>query len=56
MMLADLGADVIKVESHKRVDVWRNWRGVLPDGFVHNGNAHPYNISRKLQQYEPKQT
>ena len=45
MMLADLGADVIKVESHKRVDVWRNWRGVLPDGFVRNVNAHAYNVS-----------
>ena len=45
MMLADLGADVIKVESHKRVDVWRNWRGVLPDGFVRNSNAHYYNVS-----------
>ncbi|MCY4129898.1 MAG: CoA transferase [Gammaproteobacteria bacterium] len=45
MMLADLGADVIKIESHKRVDVWRNWRGALPDGCVQNSNAHPYNIS-----------
>lgn len=45
MMLADLGADVIKVESHKRVDVWRNWRGTLPDGCVHNADAHPHNIS-----------
>ena len=45
MMLADLGADVIKVESHKRVDVWRNWRGTLPEGCVQNADAHPYNIS-----------
>lgn len=45
MMLADLGADVIKIESHKRVDVWRNWRGSLPDGCVQNAHAHAYNIS-----------
>ena len=45
MMLADLGADVIKVESHKRVDVWRNWRGNLPEGSVQNEFAHPYNVS-----------
>ncbi|MCY3858245.1 MAG: CoA transferase [Gammaproteobacteria bacterium] len=44
MMLADLGADVIKVESHKRVDVWRNWRGTLPEGCVRNANAHVYNV------------
>jgi len=25
MLLADLGADVIKIESHKRPDVWRQW-------------------------------
>ena len=45
MMLADLGADVIKVESHKRVDVWRNWRGSLPEGCVRNADAHEFNIS-----------
>lgn len=45
MMLADLGADVIKVESHTRVDVWRNWRGILPDGCVRNPDANEYNIS-----------
>ena len=45
MMLADLGADVIKVESHQRVDVWRNWRGNLPNGCVQNANAHAYNVS-----------
>ena len=45
MMLADLGADVIKVESHKRVDVWRNWRGSLPEGCVRNADAHELNIS-----------
>lgn len=45
MMLADLGADVIKIESHNRVDVWRNWRGTLPEGCVQNLDAHPHNIS-----------
>ena len=25
MLLADLGAEVIKIESHKRPDVWRQW-------------------------------
>lgn len=45
MTLADLGADVIKVESHNRVDVWRNWRGRLPEGCIQNEHAHAYNIS-----------
>ncbi|XOV89940.1 MAG: CoA transferase [Pseudomonadota bacterium] len=44
-MLADLGAEVIKVESHKRVDVWRNWQGNVPASRLHNPNAHPYNCS-----------
>jgi len=42
-MLADLGADVIKVESHRRPDVWRNSR--LPSGVLHNPEAHPINTS-----------
>ncbi len=25
MLLADLGADVVKIESHRRPDVWRRW-------------------------------
>jgi crotonobetainyl-CoA:carnitine CoA-transferase CaiB-like acyl-CoA transferase len=44
MMLADLGADVIKIESHKRVDVWRMWRNTPLDN-VPNPDAHPYNTS-----------
>ncbi|MYD42798.1 MAG: CoA transferase [Gammaproteobacteria bacterium] len=45
MLLADLGADVIKVESHHRVDVWRNWRGALPAPGRLNKDAHRFNIS-----------
>ncbi len=44
MLLADLGAEVIKIESHKRVDVWRNWPGELPADRVINDNAHPLNV------------
>ena len=42
-MLADLGADVIKVESHRRPDIWRHSR--LPPGTLPNPNASPVNIS-----------
>jgi crotonobetainyl-CoA:carnitine CoA-transferase CaiB-like acyl-CoA transferase len=45
MMLADLGAEVIKVESHRRVDVWRNWPGNIASIDARNPNAHPYNTS-----------
>lgn len=45
MMLADLGAEVIKIESHKRVDVWRNWAGNIPPSNVANDRAHPCNTS-----------
>lgn len=45
MLLADFGADVIKVESHRRVDVWRNWRGELPARGLVSEDAHPLNIS-----------
>ena len=42
-MLADLGADVIKVEGHRRPDVWRHSR--LPPGTLANPNAQPVNTS-----------
>ncbi len=43
-ILADLGADVIKMESHKRPDVWRTAFNVPSDG-PKNPDAHPFNLS-----------
>lgn len=45
MLLADLGAEVVKIESHKRVDVWRNWPGNIPSKLMINDEAHPLNTS-----------
>ncbi len=42
MLLADLGADVVKVESHNRPDVWRRW---VADPFPANENAAVENSS-----------
>ena len=43
MMLADLGAEVIKVESHRRPDVWRH--SMNRSGTLSNPDAHPLNTS-----------
>ena len=43
MMLADLGAEVIKVESHRRPDVWRH--SMNRQGTPWNPGAHPLNTS-----------
>ncbi len=42
-LLADLGADVIKVESLKRPDVWRGARSADEQAGVTNPLAHPLN-------------
>lgn len=42
MLLGDLGADVVKVESHNRPDVWRRW---VADPFPANENAAVENSS-----------
>lgn len=42
-MLADLGADVIKVESHRRPDIWRH--SMTKPGTPSNPDAHPLNTS-----------
>lgn len=42
MLLADLGADVIKIEAHNRPDVWRTLGEIPPCAAP---NAHKWNIS-----------
>ncbi|HJL61180.1 MAG TPA: CoA transferase [Pseudomonadales bacterium] len=42
-LLADLGADVIKIESLRRPDVWRGARSPDEVAAVTNANAHPLN-------------
>lgn len=53
MLLADLGADIVKIENPKRPDVWRGW-GVSPgrspartvwSSHPTNPNAHPWNTN-----------
>ncbi|MEM7364067.1 MAG: CoA transferase [Pseudomonadota bacterium] len=44
MLLADLGAEVIKVESHLRIDVWRG-SGHVPPERMANPDADPRNTS-----------
>jgi crotonobetainyl-CoA:carnitine CoA-transferase CaiB-like acyl-CoA transferase len=46
--LADLGADVIKIESHKRPDVWRAARSPAEQTAVINENAHPINTGGRF--------
>ena len=53
-MLADLGADVIKVESHRRPDIWRHSR--LPPGTLPNPNASPGQHQRQFREHQPQQT
>lgn len=47
-LLADLGADVIKIESHKRPDVWRGARSAAEQAAVINENAHPINTGGRF--------
>jgi len=41
MILADLGADVIKVESSRRIDILR-WSGAFADGLMHHERSGYY--------------